>query len=164
MRDYFAFDREIHAIGDGIVAEAGNSWPDAFARNPLEYSVERVTDFTDELLAGGMPFNHAILGNYVVIDHRNDEFSLYAHMREGSVPVAVGDRISKGQVIGRIGNTSNSEGPHLHFHLMDGPDFRFANGLPVQFDDLDELFIPGTLYPESHPLLCSDYIFRTIGE
>jgi len=164
VSDYFAFDREILAIGDGVVAECGNEWPDAFAENPLEYSVDRVTDMTVKLLEDGMPFNHAILGNYVVIDHRNGEYSLYAHMREGSVLPKVGEEVGQGQVIGRIGNTSNSEGPHLHFHLMDGPDFRFANGLPVRFRDLPKVFVPGTEYPERNPLLYSDYIFTYVGD
>jgi hypothetical protein len=162
VADYFAFDREVLAIGDGVVAEAGNRWPDAFARNPLEYSVERVTDLTVELLDGGMPFNHAILGNYVVIDHRNGEFSLCAHMREGSVTVEAGEEVQRGQVIGRVGNTSNSEGPHLHFHLMDGPDFRFANGLPARFGNLPETLVPGESLPMGNPLLFSDYIFTHV--
>jgi len=159
VADYFIFDREVRSIGDGVIVEVGNRWPDAFAKNPLEYSIERVTDLTVKLLDEGVPFNHAILGNYAVIDHRNGEFSLYAHMREGSVCVDVGDEVERGQVIGRVGNTSNSEGPHLHFHLMDGPDFRFANGLPVRFSDLPDSLAVDLDLPQPNSLLYSDYVF-----
>jgi murein DD-endopeptidase MepM/ murein hydrolase activator NlpD len=85
VTDYFAFHREVHAIGAGTVVAAGNSWPDKWANNPTKYSVKRVTRLTSKLLKRGVPFNHAILGNYAIIDHHNGEFSLYAHMSEGSV-------------------------------------------------------------------------------
>jgi len=168
VRDYFAFDREVLAIGEGIVAEAGNEWPDAFGANPNAYSQDRVLEMTKKLLADGMPFNHAILGNYVVIDHRNGEFSTYVHMREGSVSVEVGQVVKQGQAIGRVGNTGNSMGPHLHFHLMDGPDFCTANGLPIRFRDVPRTLMAGAESlmegDQKNALLYSDYIFTHIGE
>ena len=54
-------------------------------------------------------------GNCVVIDHGNSEFSLLAHMQEGSVTVKVGDQVVAGQVIGKLGNSGSSFGPHLHY-------------------------------------------------
>ncbi|MCB1281661.1 MAG: M23 family metallopeptidase, partial [Salinibacterium sp.] len=47
--------------------------------------------------------------------------SLYAHMQEGTVTVALGEAVTVGQIIGRVGNTGLSMGPHLHFEiLLDG--------------------------------------------
>ena len=44
--------------------------------------------------------------------------------------VGVGDRVRRGQVLGLLGNTGNTDGPHLHFHIMDGPSPLQSNGLP----------------------------------
>lgn len=56
-------------------------------------------------------------GNYVKIDHGNGLFSLYAHMKYGSVPVKVGDYVTKGDVIGQMGATGFATGAHLHFGI-----------------------------------------------
>lgn len=163
VNDYFIFNREVRAIGDGVVASCGDQWPEDIAENPLEYSPEMVTNRTMQLIEEGMDFAHAILGNYAIIDHENGEFSLYAHMREGSLKVRPGDRVTRGQAIGRVGNTSNSETPHLHFHLMDSADFVSANGLPVAFADLPTTMASFDGYDEPNPLLYSDYIFSYVG-
>lgn len=157
--DYFLFGREVCAVGDGVVVAAGDRWPNAWVENPLAYSEQRIVALTDRLLAEGVEFNHAILGNYVVIDHRNGEFSLYAHMSQGTLTVVVGDVVSQGQTIGKVGNTSNSDYPHLHFHLMDGPDYQVANGLPVTFIDLPAGQPPLCDFRFSNSLLYSDYLF-----
>lgn len=54
-------------------------------------------------------------GKYVVISHPNGTQTLYAHLNQGSV--FVGQRVTKGQVIGSLGSTGNSTGPHVHFEI-----------------------------------------------
>lgn len=56
-------------------------------------------------------------GNYVVIDHGNGVETLYAHMLDNSLMVNAGDTVTKGQAIGRVGNTGYSFGAHLHFEV-----------------------------------------------
>ncbi len=56
-------------------------------------------------------------GNYVKIDHGNGVETLYAHMLDNSIMVNPGDRVTKGQAIGRVGNTGYSFGAHLHFEV-----------------------------------------------
>lgn len=55
-------------------------------------------------------------GNYVVIDHGDGSFSLYAHMKE--TQVSVGQNVNASDRIGICGSTGTSTGPHLHFEIM----------------------------------------------
>jgi murein DD-endopeptidase MepM/ murein hydrolase activator NlpD len=74
-------------------------------------------------------------GNHVVIDHGNHEFSLLAHMQPHSLRVKVGTRVKRGQLLGLAGNSGNTSEPHLHVHLMNGPDMSDADGLPMPFSN-----------------------------
>ena len=57
---------------------------------------------------------------------------MYAHFQLGSIRVKVGDKISRGQVLGLVGNSGNSSEPHLHFST-DGPQFSAGQrGLALQ--------------------------------
>jgi hypothetical protein len=164
VKDYFFFERAVLSIGDGTVVASGNRWPNAWAENPQINPDDRIVEQTQQLLEEGMDFTHAILGNYAIIDHLNGEFSVYAHMSENTVTVEAGDKVKKGQVIGKVGNTSNSDCPHLHFHLMDSPDFISANGLPITFSNLPNSQAPFYDFTQSNSLLYSDYLFLSIPE
>lgn len=54
-------------------------------------------------------------GNYVIIDHGNGYKTLYGHM--SSVAAYTGQQVAQGEVIGYVGSTGNSTGPHLHFEI-----------------------------------------------
>ena len=56
-------------------------------------------------------------GKTIMIDHGNGTVSLYAHQSGFAEGIIVGSKVSKGQVIGYVGNTGVSTGPHLHFEL-----------------------------------------------
>ncbi len=61
-------------------------------------------------------------GTYIVLEHDigGDSFySLYGHLNATSVSVSLGVHVRKGQVLGRVGNTGCSTGPHLHFQVSD---------------------------------------------
>lgn len=63
-------------------------------------------------------------GNYVLIAHYNGLYTLYAHMN--SRAVSSGQTVTQGQVIGYVGSTGNSTGPHLHFEVRTG-DGSYSN-------------------------------------
>jgi hypothetical protein len=73
-------------------------------------------------------------GNHVIVDIGGGAFAFYAHLQPGSLRVAVGDRVEAGQPIGLLGNSGNSDAPHLHLHVGDAPSPLGSEGLPFGFD------------------------------
>lgn len=59
-------------------------------------------------------------GNYIIIDHGNSNFTIYAHLYPNSIKVKAGDVVNKGQLIARMGNSGSSTGQHLHFQVEVG--------------------------------------------
>ena len=62
-----------------------------------------------------------IVGNHVIIKH-GAEFSVYAHLKPGSVVVKPDDMVTRGQQIAAVGSSGSSTEPHLHFQVCDAPD------------------------------------------
>jgi murein DD-endopeptidase MepM/ murein hydrolase activator NlpD len=58
-------------------------------------------------------------------------------MIPGTVAVAQGDHVVRGQLLGRVGNSGNSSAPHLHLHVIDRDAIFGANGLPYVFSSFD---------------------------
>lgn len=115
VEDYYAFGQPVLAPADGVVVAVQNRHRDC----PWPGRID--------LLAW------SILGNYVVIRHAEREYSLFAHLRRGSMRVRPGDRVLRGQVIGECGNSGRSTEPHLHFQVQDHPNFFLAASLPVRY-------------------------------
>ena len=126
--EYAGFGREILAPAGGRVVHARNDVPDNTS------DVEPATVYRK--LPQPML---ATVGNCVVVDHGNGEFSALMHLQQGSVKVAVGDVVQQGQPIGRLGNSGDAFGPHLHYQLQDGPELLRANSLPARFDNLSNV-------------------------
>jgi murein DD-endopeptidase MepM/ murein hydrolase activator NlpD len=57
-------------------------------------------------------------GNFVIIQHAENEFSELRHLQANSVTVAAGQRVRRGQIVGRCGNSGNAKTPHLHIALL----------------------------------------------
>lgn len=74
-------------------------------------------------------------GNHVILALPNGQFAFYAHLVPGSITVEEGDFVTKGQVIGKLGNTGNTSAPHLHLHIMETASSLGSNGLPHVFDE-----------------------------
>lgn len=71
----------------------------------------------DVLIAKGTGWN-AGYGGYVVVKHDNGSQTLYAH--QSKVAVSPGQHVQQGQVIGYVGSTGKSTGPHVHFEIRNG--------------------------------------------
>jgi hypothetical protein len=98
--------------------------------------VVRVRDGMPEQTPGSLPANATLQnagGNHVVVNIGNGRFAFYAHLQPGSIKVKKGQRIKSGKIIGKLGNTGNTDAAHLHFHVMDSPSPLQSNGLPFVF-------------------------------
>ncbi len=117
LESYHIYGREALAVADAAVVVAVDGLPD--------------------ITPGALPdsINPAEAdGNHVILDLGNGAYVLYAHLQPGSVRVAVGNVVRRGQVLGLVGNSGNTLAPHLHLHIMDAPSGLVANGLPYVFD------------------------------
>ena len=73
---------------------------------------------------------HAIFGNHVILAHPDGDYTLYAHM-ESPPMISTGESVSVGQMMGQVGSTGLSTGPHLHWGMSgpDNPDFYLGGSL-----------------------------------
>jgi hypothetical protein len=116
LSSYAFFGQEIYSVAGGTVVAMADDRPEQVpGKLPQGISLEMA------------------LGNYIVIDIGEGRFAFYAHMQPGSVRVKPGDKVTTGQVLGLLGNSGNTDAPHLHFHVMDGASPLLSDGLPYTF-------------------------------
>jgi hypothetical protein len=120
LEDHYSWGQPVYAAAGGKVATVTYDMPD-LAPGLLP----------DPLMFRGDP--RRTLGNSVAISHGNGEFSYYACLQQASLAVHEGQIIKRGALLGKVGNSGVSPGPHLHFHLADGPHPFIDQGLPVLF-------------------------------
>jgi murein DD-endopeptidase len=116
---YFAYGADVLAVADGIVVMTQDGIPEnipGLSSRAVEVTLDNAA------------------GNYVILDLGEGQYAFYAHLQPGSLRVARGDRVSRGDVLGVIGNSGNSTEPHLHFHVSDAPSPLGSEGLPYVFD------------------------------
>lgn len=122
----WGWGREILAPAAGTVTYARNDVPDNPGAHP---DINTFAALPDPVLA--------YLGNAVIIDHGNSEHSVMAHLQHGAVTVRVGERVAAGHVIGKLGNSGDSYGPHLHYQLQSGPRPFADQSVPFKFENVD---------------------------
>jgi hypothetical protein len=122
-KDFFGYGNEVLAVSDGIIAEIKDGIPQNIP------GPTRAAPMTIETIAG----------NHILLDLGDNRFALYAHLQPGSLRVSVGDRVRKGTVLGLVGNSGNSGGPHLHFHITDGPSPFASEGVPYALEEFEVL-------------------------
>jgi hypothetical protein len=107
-------------------------------------TVVSIVDGLPETPPGDLPPTSAARagGNQVVVRLAPGRFAFYGHLQPGSVTVRPGQRVRTGQVLGLLGSSGNSNAPHLHFQLMDGPTALGSEGIPYRFD---RFAVQGTL-------------------
>lgn len=78
-----------------------------------------VVDIKQDSNIGGPDKSFDKYGNFIELKHDNEEYSIYEHIRQNGSLVKVGDKVTKGQIIGYSGATGwiAHLGPHLHFDI-----------------------------------------------
>ena len=104
--DLFNIDKElsdvpIHTIAEGVVVYARIGCPSS-------------TQFSDNKILRECG---AGWGNHLIIDHGNNIYSRYGHMRFDGVYKRAGDKVNKDEIVGLMGNSGRSEGRHLHLEI-----------------------------------------------
>lgn len=150
--DWACYGEPLYAVADGTVVSTRDGMPDIppFTENP---NLRSPRDYP---------------GNNVQIRLRPGVYAGYAHLQPGSVRVRPGQRVRSGQMIGRVGNSGNTSGPHLHFGIQARPDL-LSESLPFEIDrytlqgtiqavpDTSKVVVVGRSRRErrSHPLMNS---------
>jgi len=115
VKSYDYYGTDIHSVASGVVVGSLDGQPDQVPGqlpDPSTINVQNVD------------------GNHVVVDIGGGQYVFYAHMVPGSVAVKVGDKVTAGQVLGKLGNTGNTSAPHLHIHVMNSASVLGSMGLP----------------------------------
>ncbi len=82
---------------------------------------------------GGLKPENLSDGNYISILHDDGSTAYYWHLEKNGVLINIGDRVQKGQVIGRSGNTGYSAFPHLHFEVQGYNSAGNSTQIPTRF-------------------------------
>jgi murein DD-endopeptidase MepM/ murein hydrolase activator NlpD len=114
--DWYGYGAEVLAVADSVVAATRDSVPESamLVKNPARIEPEYAS------------------GNYIALDLGASHYAFYEHLKPGSIRVKAGDHVRRGSVIGLLGYTGESTGPHLHFHISDNNSPLNAEGLPYQ--------------------------------
>lgn len=102
---------------------------------PAEGTVYATSDGDPDMPIGVLGGGKDACGNQVVLEVAPRQFLFLCHLQPGSIPVKKGERVTEGQMLGRVGNSGNTYEPHLHIHLQDGPKLYVAEGIPLYFQN-----------------------------
>lgn len=119
--NHYGYDAKVLAVADGTIVALRDDVPD-----PATISGRPRPGIADAA------------GNFVMLDIGGGRIATYEHLKQGA-PVAVGDRVKAGQVVGFLGFTGQASAPHLHFHLADRPSILGAEGQPYVVTSLTRL-------------------------
>jgi hypothetical protein len=114
--DYFGYGADVLAVSDGVVVATRDDFtePATLAAAPERISIGDAT------------------GVYVTLDIGGGRFAFYEHLQPG-LAVKVGQKVRRGDRLGKLGFTGQASSPHLHFHVANATAPLAAEGMPYQF-------------------------------
>lgn len=115
VTNWFGYGARVLAVGDGVVTEVQDGLPD------------QVPGPVPELPADEIP------GNFVTLKLADGYSVMYCHLKAGSIPVAPGQTVRPGDLLGLLGNSGGTSAPHLHLHAVVGPRGASTDGIPYVF-------------------------------
>lgn len=120
VKDYLTFNENVYSPNDGVIVKA---------KNIIKDNKHAGSGWIDI-------WTTDIRGNFVIIKHDKNVYSLIAHLKEKSCLVKKGDVVKRGQIIAKCGNSGHSTQPHIHFQVQDKVSWYFSKGLPIIFSDI----------------------------
>ena len=118
------YGEPIYAVADGTITAT---------LDELEPNAPGVLPANDPVLGPKITVE-TVDGNHIVEDIGGGGWAFYAHLQKDTLLVKPGDKVKKGQVIAKLGNTGNSNASHMHFQLMNGPSVLGSDGVPYVID------------------------------
>ncbi len=137
LNEYYCWGQVVYSPCDGTIVQAEDGYKErerTNLRSDMSNAYKNAHYFDskkDDI--------QAVAGNYIIMECSDQVYAALVHLQTGSIQVAVGQGVKKGEVIGRVGHSGNSFAPHLHFQLMDSSDISTANGLPCAFEQYEVL-------------------------
>lgn len=122
VRDVLGYGAPVLAVADGVIASTRDDMAEA-----ATLSANRKHAQADAT------------GNYVSLHLADGRVVFYEHLKPGSVRVKPGQQVKAGQVIGALGFTGDSTGPHLHFSVASADSPLGAEGLAFTFEHFELL-------------------------
>lgn len=121
MESATCYGKPIYAVADGVVVGV----VDQFENQP-QFKPSGNIDFPG--------------GNTITVKHNEqgqEFYSFYAHLLRNSPKVKIGQTVKRGEHIATLGNSGNTTGPHLHFHITDAAGTLGSDGIPYVFDQFE---------------------------
>lgn len=132
--DYWAYGEPVLAVADGEVTQVQDG----------------IVDNNPHVLPQQVTLDN-ILGNYIILRIAPNRYVTYAHLQKGSLRVALHERVARGSIIARLGNSGQATAPHLHLEVTDRNSGLEAEGVPFAFGQFTD-FGPGSDFEVSkHP-------------
>lgn len=117
LENYYSYLKEVICPCDGFIINL----KDEYKNTKIDKNRKIICDIEDPR------------GNYLTIKHEHGEYSTLCHFEAGTFQVQLGDIVRAGQVLGKVGNSGNSNGPHIHFQVQKGPGFDQDPGIKIDF-------------------------------
>ncbi len=117
--NYYSYLENIYAPADGWVVDLVNKYKNTHITKDRKV----ICDCNDPK------------GNYIIIKHKYGEYSTICHFEKDSFQVALGDVVVAGQLLGKVGNSGNTQGPHIHYQVQLGIDADCNKGIPITFSN-----------------------------
>jgi len=122
VHSYYSYGKAVLAVADGRVVTARDGLPD------------NVPGHGDAFHPAVPITLETVAGNTITLDLGGGQFAYYMHLQPGSLRVKAGDRVRRGEVLARVGDSGDAREPHLHFEVTTSSKLLAGEGVPYLID------------------------------
>lgn len=141
LDNYYCWGQGVYSPCDGIVVAAADGYKE---RRRTHLITDMANAYHNAHYFDPKKDNvQTVAGNHIIIEYSYNVYAALCHLQTDSIQVSVGQKVTRGEFLGKVGHSGNSFAPHLHFQLMDSCDIKTAKGLPAAFKEYQQ-FKDGT--------------------